>query len=253
MRETCSGCESRVDAREGASAGDVLMASGLFDDVSTSDQQPLPSPEAGGYRAVSGWAIGSLVLAVLSPLAFADWWLAVVPVAGVVAGLVGWRQIVSRPEALVGVPLAIAGAVVSLGLLIAGLTTLTQIYIAELPEGFIRINYQMLQPLDGDPATAVPPSANEADGKDVLLKGYMYPGSEQEGIVQFLLVRDQGDCCFGGNPKITDRVLVTLRDQEGIDFTPRLVKIAGRFAIRAAGSSALDGGVLYHLENAFVR
>lgn len=229
------------------------MATGLFDNVTNPDDQPSVPEDAGGYRAVSGWAIGSLVLAVLSPLAFADWWLAVVPLTGIVVGIIGWRQIVSRPAALVGTPLAIGGMVVSLGMLIAGLTTLTQIYIAELPEGFLRINYQMLQPLDGDPATQVPPSAYDADGKDVLLKGYMYPGTEQEGIVQFLLVRDQGDCCFGGNPKITDRVLVTLRDAEGIDFTPRLVKIAGHFAIRPAGTSTLDGGVLYHLEDAFVR
>lgn len=229
------------------------MATGLFDNATTPDlERPVP-PEVSGYRAVSGWAIGSLVLAVLSPLAFADWWLAVVPVAGIVVGVIGWRQIAMRPDALVGIPLAIGGVVVSAGLLIAGLTTLTQIYIAELPEGFIRINYQMLQPLEGDPATAVPPSAYDADGEDVLLKGYMYPGSEQEGIVQFLLVRDQGDCCFGGNPKITDRVLVTLRDTNGIDFTPRLVKIAGRFAVRPAGSPEIDGGVLYHLEDAFVR
>jgi hypothetical protein len=229
------------------------MATGLFDNLTAADLERTGPQDLGGYRAISGWAIGSLVLAVLSPLAFADWWLSIVPVAGIVVGLIGWRQIALRPTTLVGGPLAIGGVVVSAGLLIAGLTTLTRIYIAELPEGFIRINYRMLQPLEGDPATAVPPSAYDADGKDVLLKGYMYPGSEQEGIVQFLLVRDQGDCCFGGNPKITDRVLVTLNDTGGIEFTPRLVKIAGRFAVRLAGSPEIDGGVLYHLEDAFVR
>lgn len=229
------------------------MATSLFDDVTTSDADKLAAADSGGYRAVSGWAIGSLVLTVLSPLAFADWWLAVVPIAGIVAGLVGWRQIAARPDALVGTPLAISGVVVSACLLMASLTTLTQVYIAELPEGFIRINYQMLQPLPGDPATEVPASAYDADGKDVLLKGYMYPGDQQEGIAQFLLVRDQGDCCFGGNPKITDRVLVNLQDPAGIDFTPRLVKIAGRFVIRLAGAPEIDGGVLYHIEDAFVR
>jgi hypothetical protein len=229
------------------------MATGLFDNLTAADLERTDSQDLGGYRAISGWAIGSLVLAVLSPLAFADWWLSIVPVAGIVVGLIAWREISMRPTALVGGPLAIGGVVVSAGLLIAGLTTLTRIYIAELPEGFIRINYRMLQPLEGDPATAVPPSAYDADGKDVLLKGYMYPGSEQEGIVQFLLVRDQGDCCFGGNPKITDRVLVTLNDTGGLEFTPRLVKIAGRFAVRLAGSPEIDGGVLYHLEDAFVR
>jgi hypothetical protein len=85
------------------------------------------------------------------------------------------------------------------------------------------------------------------------LTGYMYPGSRQRGISDFLLVRDQGDCCFGGNPKITDRVLVRLTDQTGIEFTPRLVKIAGRFRVEPAGAPDLGGGVLYHLDDAFVR
>ena len=69
-------------------------------------------------------------------------------------------------------------------------------------------------------------------------------------------MRDQGDCCFGGNPKITDRVLVQLKDPKhptGIDFSPRLTKIAGRFVIRPMGAPGLDGGVLYHLEDAVAR
>jgi hypothetical protein len=44
-----------------------------------------------------------------------------------------------------------------------------------------------------------------------------------------------------------------LRDTKGIDFSPRLRKIAGRFAVRPTGTAALDGGVLYHLEDAVVR
>jgi hypothetical protein len=71
--------------------------------------------------------------------------------------------------------------------------------------------------------------------------------------VQFLLVRDQGDCCFGGNPKITDRVLVQLADAGGVEFTPRIVKVAGRFRVEPAGAPELGGGVLYHLDQARVR
>ena len=111
----------------------------------------------------------------------------------------------------------------------------------------------MLQPLPGDPPTAVPDSALEMSGRDVLLKGYMYPGKQQQGITQFLLVRDQGDCCFGGNPKITDRVLVTINEPKGISFSSRLRKIAGRFVVKPTGTVVLDGGVLYHLEDAHVR
>ena len=101
--------------------------------------------------------------------------------------------------------------------------------------------------------TTVPDSARALEGRDVLLKGYIYPGKQQQGLVQFLLVRDQGDCCFGGNPKITDRVLVQLADPAGTEFSPRLTKVAGRFRVQPAGTADLTGGVLYHLDNARVR
>ena len=140
--------------------------------------------------------------------------------------------------------------------LVAGLITLSRAYAAELPDGYERLNYGLLQPLPGDPSDAVPDTARTMDGRNVLLKGYIYPGKQQTGITQFLLVRDQGDCCFGGNPKITDRVLVQLKDPshpKGIDFSSRLTKIAGRFVIRPMGAPGMDGGVLYHLEDAFAR
>ena len=224
------------------------MPAGLFDTDSHDGEDR--------YRAVSGTAIAAAVAAVLSPLAFFDWSLAVVPILGVVLGGLAYRTISRRPDEFTGRPLAIGAIVVSAVSLIAGLVTLSRAYAAELPEGYERLNYGMLQPLPGDPPDAVPDSAQSMNGRNVLLKGYMYPGKQQTGITQFLLVRDQGDCCFGGNPKITDRVLVQLKDPghpKGVDFSSRLTKIAGRFVIRPMGAPGLDGGVLYHLEDAFAR
>jgi len=226
------------------------MATGLFDtppSVAVRDTGPERADE---YRALAGVAIAAAALAVLSPLAFIDWWLAVVPILGMVLGSVALRDIARRPTALTGRPLAIVAMLVSAAMLAGGLCRLALVYAAELPTGFERLSYAELQPLPGDPADAVPETALAANGRDVLLKGYMYPGKQTQGIRQFLLVRDQGDCCFGGNPKITDRVLVQLADTGGIDFTPRLVKIAGRFHVRPAGAPEIGGGVLYHLEDA---
>jgi hypothetical protein len=82
----------------------------------------------------------------------------------------------------------------------------------------------------------------------------MYPGSRQRGITEFVLCRDQGDCCFGGDPKLTDRVLVRLADpKNALDYTQRLVKIAGRFRVEPAGAPELGGGVIYHIDNAVSR
>jgi len=228
------------------------MASGLFDSPRSLPEAP-PAESGERYRAIGGTTIAAAVLAVLAPLAFLDWWLAIVPVVGFVLGIVARRDILARPTELIGMPLAIGAAAFSACMLVGGLAYQTAVYRAELPPGFERLTYAALQPLEGDPPTAIPETAREFDGRNVLLKGYMYPGKQQQGIVQFLLVRDQGDCCFGGNPKITDRVLVQLRDASGIEFSPRLRKIAGRFAIRPTGADTLDGGVLYHLEDAVVR
>ena len=233
------------------------MAAGLFD---TAGQEPLDRTDGqnaeGSYHAVAGTAIAAAVAAALSPLAFFDWSLAVVPVVGIVLGAMAYRTITQRPDVFTGRPLAIGAIVISAVSLVAGLITLSRAYAAELPEGYERLNYGLLQPLPGDPSDAVPDTARTMDGRNVLLKGYIYPGKQQTGITQFLLVRDQGDCCFGGNPKITDRVLVQLKDPghpKGIDFSSRLTKIAGRFVIRPMGAPGLDGGVLYHLEDAFAR
>jgi len=77
----------------------------------------------------------------------------------------------------------------------------------------------------------IPNAAKELDGKKVFIKGYVYPGREKNGIRTFLLVRDQGDCCFGGDPKITDRILVTLKRSVAASATPRLHKLAGVFHV----------------------
>lgn len=228
------------------------MATGLFD----SPNRLTDMPEDGTgetYRALSGTAVAALAFALLSPLAFFGWWLLCVPLIGLVLGLVALNDIRRRPADLTGRGLALAAVVLAAICLGGATTTLSIIYATELPPGHERLSYAALQPAAGDPPTAIPPTAVALDGRDVLLKGYMYPGSRTRGIVQFLLVRDQGDCCFGGNPKITDRVLVQLADPAGIEFSPRLRKVAGRFRIEPTGTSTLDGGVLYHLDQARLR
>ena len=88
----------------------------------------------------------------------------------------------------------------------------------------------------------------DLEGKRIFIKGYIYPGREMEGIKTFLLVRDQGDCCFGGNPKITDRIQVTLVDPLRLTFRSRLHKLAGVFHVRPTTAVGAGGGVYYQLE-----
>jgi hypothetical protein len=122
--------------------------------------------------------------------------------------------------------------------------------VTEVPDGYERISYVELQPDAAEAGQQVPPSALALEGKKIFIKGYVYPGRQKEGIRRFLLVRDQGECCFGGNPKITDRILVELEEPLRLAYTPRMHKLGGVFHVEAQ-SAAIDnaqGGVFYHLK-----
>ena len=75
----------------------------------------------------------------------------------------------------------------------------------------------------------------QLDGQKVFLKGFMYPEPEKGsvGIRRFLLVKDSGDCCFGGQPKMTDMVHVVLnKDVAGATYRIGLVSVSGVFRLK---------------------
>lgn len=208
---------------------------------------------ADAYRALATSAVASLALGVLSILALLDWWLALIPIAGVILGLVALRKIHKQPEEYTGRGVAIAGIVLGTLFWLGGFGRLGYIHATEVPTGYARIDYSLLQPQPDDPPNSIPPEAKALDGKKIFIKGYVYPGLQRDGITQFLLVRDQGTCCFGGNPKITDRIQVALSDPKGFTFTSSLFKVAGTFRI-AEPTQAVNakGIVFYHLDGAIL-
>ncbi len=200
------------------------------------------------YRALSPLAIVSLVAGLFSVLALFDWlWLGI-PLTGLLAGILAWRKIKSRPNELSGLALSQVGLALSVLFLFAGPSWLTYEYMHELPEGALPISYAELQPDPDVPGEYIPSSAKELEGKKVYIKGYVYPGQKTDGIKTFLLVRDQGDCCFGGNPKITDRVQVTLADPLRLKFSKRLHGVGGVFHVKPTAAVDGGGGVFYQLD-----
>ncbi len=206
------------------------------------------------YRALSTPAVAALVLGLLSPLALFDWLLGLIPLSAIVLGVVALRKIRSQPDEFTGSALALGGTVLAALFWIGGFTRLGYIYATEVPAGYARVDYSTLQPLPGDPPDRVPPDANALDGKKIFIKGYVYPGQRQSGITRFLLVRDQGTCCFGGNPKVTDRIVVELSDPKGFAFSSKLYKVAGEFHVTQPDQAPdAKGAVFYRLENAQLR
>jgi hypothetical protein len=230
---------------------ETLRRAAIF---SRGDEQDDEFDPAAEYRALSSAAVAALALGLLSPLAMFDWWLGLIPLTAVILGIVALRTIRTHRGEYTGAGLAVAGTVLALLFWIGGFTRLGYVYATEVPEGFERIDYSTLQPLPDEPPTQAPPDAKALDGKKVFIKGYVYPGQRQYGITQFLLVRDQGSCCFGGNPKVTDRILVQLSDSEGLAFSSKLFKLAGTFHVSDPRDAPdAKGVVLYHLDDAQLR
>lgn len=207
------------------------------------------------YRALSTAAVASLIVGLLSPLAILDWTLVIVPIVGVLVSLVAIITVRRNRTEMSGEKLARVGLALSLLFGIAGPGWLGYVYATELPPGYERISYAALQPDETQPGQVVPPEALALEGKKVFIKGYVYPGNRTDGIQEFLLVRDQGDCCFGGNPKITERILVKLDEPLRLSYKPRLHRLGGVFHVEAQ-DQAIDGaagGLLYHLQADYLK
>lgn len=205
------------------------------------------------YRALSGLAVLSAVLGVLSVAALLDWSLAVIPFGGMITGLLALRRIRANPTEYTGETFALAGTLLSAALLVGGWTRLGYVYATEVPEGYQRISYDILQPEKDAKNQTVPPAALELDGKRVFIKGYVFQPTSgyATGLKEFMLVRDKGECCFGGKPKMTDMILVRMQDDLEGTFDMRQRNLAGTFHVRANEALNNLGSAVYQLDADF--
>ncbi len=205
------------------------------------------------YRALSPAAVGALILGLLSVTAFLDWWLLAVPAAGLALSIRALIQTRRHAAELTGRGLAITALLLSIICLVSGSAWLSYVYANELHEGEVRLSYDDLQPDPRMPWLKSAPAADKFDAQRVLLKGYALAGLRKEGISTFILVRDKGDCCFGGNPKLTDRVLIKLKPGVRLTYSDRLQKIAGLFHVKPAEAIDVSGQVVYQIDDAELR
>ena len=197
------------------------------------ESSPAPSPSIGDthdYRAVCSAAVTSMIIAVIGLSAFAISELLLIPIVGLLLGFYAWLTIRRRRDEMTGMPLAIASIALCVVTLVGAGGWHTYVYATEVPEGFERISYRALGAETGRPDDQVPDSARELDGKQVFVKGYMLNTGKSFITDDFFLVRDKGDCCFGGNPNIDERIMVKV-DGDPIKYTDRQSKVIGKFVV----------------------
>ncbi len=218
-------------------------------------------PQANGqeyepYRSMSKASAISLALAILSITGLLFPALLGAAATAIGLGLVGLRNVRRYPNELTGRKIAITGIVLGLVLLAGGTALHSYIYMTEVPDGYQRISFEQLQPARGDQHTDPGGLPFDLDGKRVFVKGYVHPGVSDMGeIKKFILVPDMGTCCFGGQPKLTDMIEVTIKGRHGVKYAPRKRKLAGVFHVNNRIKQVIGGlqGGLYALDAEYVR
>jgi hypothetical protein len=106
-----------------------------------------------------------------------------------------------------------------------------------------------------DPAAGtlndIPPKYRSLDGKRVQLQGEVYdPYEAGDRMTQFQLVYSIAKCCFGGPPKVQERVFAYVpKDMEVENLSMRFAKVTGTLHINTSkpnGSNQID--TLYTLD-----
>ena len=94
----------------------------------------------------------------------------------------------------------------------------------------LKFDLETDQPFDGSLLTD---EIRQLDGTTVKLRGYILPSTlfSETNISQFVLVRDNQECCFGPGAALFDCVMVEMVPGETTDFVTRPVTVEGKFVI----------------------
>ncbi|WP_419184650.1 DUF3299 domain-containing protein [Botrimarina mediterranea] len=71
----------------------------------------------------------------------------------------------------------------------------------------------------------------QLDGERIRIRGYILPTSQARGIKNFVLVRDNQECCFGPGAALYDCILVTMQGDKSAEFSVRPVAVEGKFKV----------------------
>jgi hypothetical protein len=207
------------------------------------------------YRAVHTGAIIGLVLGIVSVFtvitattsSFEGCLLVTpIPMLGMIVSLWSLSKIRREPEHFTGRTIALLGLVLSLAFLVGGVGYGGYVYATEVPEGYTRISFNGMKPdeLQQQRGVMMPPEIAALDGKKIFIKGYIRPDSisVSRGIKDFLLVRDNNQCCFGDLSKVYyyDQMYVEMLGSRTVDYSQGVFRIGGILKIEPqnVGSSS---------------
>jgi len=184
------------------------------------------------YRPVPVLAPVSVVVGLSSIISLASVVGLALAVIGIVLGAVGYWRIRQSAGEFGGKAVAAIGFCLSVFFLISGSSLHAYNFVTELPEGHIRVNF----PADISKKQFVMeagrrklhPDVLPLVGQDVFIKGYMWNNRTGSGLTGFVMLKDNGKCCFGGDPALYDMMVVRMQDEQTVDYMEGLISVAGK-------------------------
>jgi len=198
------------------------------------------------YIPVSPWAPIALCMGLLGLTGFIGYFGLYVAFFGIFVGIGGLMQIRAAGGLAKGSLMATFGLVLSICSFGLGSAKMYYNFQHEVPEGYLRVNF----PKDVAEKEFVyigghrklHPDVASIVGKQVYLKGFMWATQSTEGLSQFILLKDNGECCFGGKPKAHDYIVVKLPELKSPDDRPELSKRASGMSVIAKNSKRTADG-----------
>ncbi|MFM7108625.1 MAG: DUF3299 domain-containing protein [Planctomycetaceae bacterium] len=99
----------------------------------------------------------------------------------------------------------------------------------------------------------LPKRVTALDGERIRIRGYILPSFQQTGLTQFVLVRDNQECCFGPGAALHDCIVVRMQPGRSADFSIRPVAVAGTFRLDELKGPDGTHLAIYALEGEDVR
>lgn len=208
------------------------------------ESEPLPSEtaetgwakEAGSddfkYTSLSPWAPVALVLGVASLMALTNNIFGlIIAFMAIIVCLVAAMQIRRMKDIYRGFGMAMCGLMLSTSCLVAGSWKLHYDYHHEVPEGYLRVNFpneiSKLEFVYFGNSRRLHEKVAPLIGQKVFLKGYMYNLEKLTGLKEFVFLKDNGECCFGGEPKPYDMMVVRMPEGKTTDAFRSMIAVSG--------------------------
>lgn len=196
------------------------------------------------YVPVSPWGPLALVMGICSLTGFLGIFGLYLAFVSVIIGVVAVNQIRKAEGAVKGIIFAILGVTLASGSLVFGSVKMVRDYATECPEGFLRVNF----PRDISakqflymPQRRLHPDVAPLEGKPIFLKGFMWQTEKSEGLTEFVLLKDNGECCFGGKAQPYD--MMRIRLQNGLTTRAYIGKVAVAGVLRVDLEAGEDAPV----------